>query len=80
MAARLGVAVGGFTVPAPAAARSDQRPHIVAIILICAAGYVGLLTAPASAPAVWALVLGTGLGGGQALAGVLYVKPPHRPL
>ncbi|MFB7528406.1 MFS transporter [Streptomyces sp. NPDC056178] len=70
----VGVAVGGFTVPVLAAARTDQRPHIVAVILICAAGYTGLLTAPASVPAVWALVLGTGLGGGQALAGVLYVK------
>ncbi|MGW1105562.1 MFS transporter [Streptomyces sp. NPDC002540] len=70
----VGVAVGGFTVPVLAAARSDQRPHIVAVILICAAGYTGLLTAPASVPAFWALVLGTGLGGGQALAGVLYVK------
>ncbi|MFF8918808.1 MFS transporter [Streptomyces sp. NPDC015032] len=70
----VGVAVGGFTAPVLAAARTDQRPHIVAVILTCAAGYVGLLTAPASAPAVWALVLGTGLGGGQALAGVLYVK------
>ncbi|MFF9508082.1 MFS transporter [Streptomyces sp. NPDC014724] len=70
----VGVAVGGFTVPVLAAARTDQRPHIVVVILICAAGYTGLLTAPASVPAVWALVLGTGLGGGQALAGVLYVK------
>ncbi|MFJ9680946.1 MFS transporter [Streptomyces sp. NPDC101194] len=70
----VGVAVGGFTVPVLAAACTDQRPHIVAVILICAVGYTGLLTAPASVPAVWALVLGAGLGGGQALAGVLYVK------
>lgn len=70
----VGVAVGGFTVPVLAAARSDQRPHIVSVVLICAAGYAGLLAAPATAPAVWALLLGTGLGGGQALAGVLYVK------
>ncbi|MFE2373654.1 MFS transporter [Streptomyces sp. NPDC059398] len=70
----LGIAIGGFTVPVLAAARSDQRPHLVAIILVCAAGYTGLLIAPAAAPALWAIVLGAGLGGGQAVAGVLYVK------
>ncbi|MGW1407228.1 MFS transporter [Streptomyces sp. NPDC002403] len=70
----LGVAIGGFLTPVLAAARADQRPHLFAVVLICALGYAGLLAAPASAPALWALVLGTGLGGGQAVAGVLYVK------
>lgn len=70
----VGVAVGGFTVPVLAAARADQRPHIAGLVLVCAAGYAGLLAAPAAVPAVWALILGAGLGGGQALAGVLYVK------
>ncbi|MFH9754893.1 hypothetical protein [Streptomyces griseus] len=37
-------------------------------------GYAGLLAAPAALPALWALLLGAGLGGGQAVAGVLYVK------
>ncbi|WP_329816073.1 MFS transporter [Streptomyces sp. JV185] len=70
----LGVAIGGFLTPVLAAARADQRPHLFAVVLICALGYAGLLAAPASAPALWALVLGIGLGGGQAVAGVLYVK------
>ncbi|MET9655983.1 MFS transporter [Streptomyces sp. NPDC006510] len=70
----LGVAIGGFLTPVLAAPRADQRPHLFAVILICALGYAGLLAAPASAPAIWSLVLGIGLGGGQAVAGVLYVK------
>lgn len=70
----LGVAAGGFLAPVLAAARADQRPHLVGIVLVCALGYTGLLTAPATAPALWAAVLGAGLGGGQAVAGVLYVK------
>ncbi|MER5988994.1 MFS transporter [Streptomyces sp. NPDC001787] len=70
----VGVAVGGFVTPVLAAARTDQRPHLLGIILVCAGGYAGLIAAPAAAPALWAVVLGIGLGGGQAVAGVLYVK------
>ncbi|WNI31243.1 MFS transporter [Streptomyces sp. ITFR-6] len=70
----LGVAAGGFLLPVLAAARTDQRPHLAAVVLVCALGYAGLLVAPGAAPALWALVLGAGLGGGQAVAGVLYVK------
>ncbi|MFE5076264.1 MFS transporter [Streptomyces halstedii] len=70
----VGVAVGGFVLPVLAAARADQRPHLVGILLICATGYAGLLAAPGSVPALWSLLLGAGLGGGQAVAGVLYVK------
>ncbi|MFG3239874.1 MFS transporter [Streptomyces sp. NPDC048157] len=70
----LGVAIGGFLTPVLAAARTDQRPHLFGVLLVCALGYAGLLAAPASAPALWAVVLGAGLGGGQAVAGVLYVK------
>ncbi|MGW1191923.1 MFS transporter [Streptomyces sp. NPDC002559] len=70
----VGVAVGGFLTPVLAAARTDQRPHLLAVILVCASGYAGLLAAPAAAPALWSFVLGAGLGGGQAVTGVLYVK------
>lgn len=70
----LGVAIGGFLTPVLAVARTDQRPHLFGVLLVCALGYAGLLAAPASAPALWAVVLGAGLGGGQAVAGVLYVK------
>lgn len=70
----LGVAIGGFLTPVLAAARADQRPHLFTVLLICGLGYAGLLAAPTSAPAIWSVVLGIGLGGGQAVAGVLYVK------
>ncbi|WP_371624120.1 MFS transporter [Streptomyces sp. NBC_01116] len=70
----LGVAAGGFLAPVLAAARTDQRPHLLAVLLLCGLGYAGLLAAPATLPAVRVLVLGAGLGGGQAVVGVLYVK------
>ncbi|MFF0503372.1 MFS transporter [Streptomyces fimicarius] len=70
----LGIAAGGFLTPVLAAARTDQRPHLLAVLLVCGLGYAGLLAAPAALPALWALLLGAGLGGGQAVAGVLYVK------
>ncbi|WP_019631462.1 CynX/NimT family MFS transporter [Actinomadura atramentaria] len=70
----VGVAVGGFAAPVLAAARADQRPVLVASLAVCAAGYAGLLAAPAAAPALWALVLGAGLGAGQSLPGVLYAR------
>lgn len=67
-----GVAVGGFAAPILAAKRADQRPHILATILVCAAGLTGLLLAPAGITMLWVAVLGIGLGAGQALPGVLY--------
>ncbi|WP_335972609.1 MFS transporter [Streptomyces sp. CA2R106] len=67
-----GVAVGGFVAPVLAAKRADQRPHILGTALACAAGFTGLLLAPAGSWTVWVAVLGMGLGAGQALPGVLY--------
>ncbi|MFB8204165.1 MFS transporter [Kitasatospora purpeofusca] len=70
----LGVAVGGFLAPVLAAPRADQRPHILGTVLVCAAGFTGLAVAPSGLPALWAAVLGIGLGAGQALPGVLYAR------
>ncbi|MGV9271507.1 MFS transporter [Kitasatospora sp. NPDC003701] len=70
----LGVAAGGFLAPVLAAPRRDQRPHILGTALISAAGFTGLLLAPTGLPALWAVVLGIGLGAGQALPGVLYAR------
>ncbi|MFD8783223.1 CynX/NimT family MFS transporter [Kitasatospora sp. NPDC059599] len=67
-----GVAVGGFAAPVLAAKRADQRPHILVTVLVCVIGFAGLLLAPAGAPMVWVVILGMGLGAGQALPGVLY--------
>ncbi|MBV2155605.1 MFS transporter [Kitasatospora sp. SUK 42] len=70
----LGLAVGGFLAPTLAAARRDQRPHILGVVAICVLGLLGVLLAPASGAPVWAGVLGIGMGGGQALAGVLFTR------
>lgn len=75
----VGVAGGGLVAPILAAASVDQRPHILAIVAVCAAGFVGLLIAPDSVPVVWALILGIGLGAGQAVAGVLYARRGRTP-
>ena len=74
-----GVAVGGFAAPVLAAKRTDQRPHILATILVCAAGFTGLLVAPAGTSMLWIAVLGIGLGAGQALPGVLYAHRGDDP-
>ncbi|MET8629553.1 MFS transporter [Kitasatospora sp. NPDC004669] len=68
----LGIAAGGFIAPILAAKRADQRPHIIATILVCATGLTGLTSAPAGTAMLWVAVLGFGLGAGQALPGVLY--------
>lgn len=75
----VGVATGGLVAPILAGRAVDQRPHIVAIVSICAVGFGGLLLVPTAAPAAWALVLGCGLGAGQAVAGVLYAHRGHTP-
>lgn len=75
----VGVAGGGLVAPILAAASVDQRPHILAIVAVCAAGFAGLLIAPDSVPVVWALILGIGLGAGQAVAGVLYARRGRTP-
>ncbi|MFJ4617037.1 MFS transporter [Streptomyces sp. NPDC088812] len=69
-----GVAGGGFAAPVLAARRADQRPHILVTALVCARGLGGLLLAPAGTSMVWVVVLGVGLGAGQALPGVLHAR------
>ncbi|GIG62622.1 MFS transporter [Longispora fulva] len=70
----LGVAAGGFIAPVLAARRPDQRPHILGTVLVSAVGFTGLLLAPTGPSALWAAVLGIGLGAGQSLPGVLYAR------
>ncbi|MFF4817787.1 MFS transporter [Kitasatospora sp. NPDC001309] len=70
----LGLAVGGFLAPVLAAARRNQRPHILGVVAVCVLGLLGLLLAPAAGAPVWAGILGIGMGGGQALAGVLFTR------
>ncbi|MFI2609461.1 MFS transporter [Kitasatospora sp. NPDC018619] len=70
----LGLAVGGFLAPTLAAARNDQRPYLLGVVAVCVLGLVGVVLAPAGGAPLWAAVLGTGMGGGQALAAVLFAR------
>jgi CP family cyanate transporter-like MFS transporter len=55
-------------VPVFAARGQDQRPAVVAMLALAAAGFAGLLIAPDAAPALWATLLGFSQGGLLALA------------
>lgn len=57
-----------LVVPVFAARGRDQRPAVVAMLALAAAGFGGLLIAPDAAPAVWATLLGFSQGGLLALA------------
>ncbi|WP_066946136.1 MFS transporter [Microtetraspora fusca] len=57
-----------LTVPAHAGNARSQVPHIVVAVLLTAAGYVGVLVAPATVPWVWMVILGLGQGAAIALA------------
>ncbi|MFF3003319.1 MFS transporter [Kitasatospora sp. NPDC057940] len=70
----LGLAVGGFLAPVLAAARADQRPHLLAVVAVCVLGLLGVVLAPATGAPLWAGILGIGMGGGQALAAVLFAR------
>jgi MFS transporter, CP family, cyanate transporter len=48
--------------PELAARRPDQRAWVVGLATMAASAYLGLLFAPAAAPVVWAVLLGTGMG------------------
>lgn len=48
--------------PRLAARSSDQRPWVVVLTSLSVVAYLGLLTAPAAAPWLWAILLGIGLG------------------
>lgn len=51
-----------LVIPRLAARRPDQRPWVVGLISCSAVAYLGLALAPAGAPWLWAILLGTGLG------------------
>jgi len=59
--AALGIPVS-FVLPNLASRRPDQRPYVVACVVAFAGGYVGLMTAPATLPWLWAVLVGIGLG------------------
>lgn len=49
-------------IPRLAARSPDQRPWVVGLTAASAAAYTGLILAPASAPWLWSVLLGIGLG------------------
>jgi CP family cyanate transporter-like MFS transporter len=55
-------------VPVFAVRGRDQRPAVVAMLALAAAGLIGLMAAPDAAPALWATLLGFSQGGLLALA------------
>jgi MFS transporter, CP family, cyanate transporter len=51
-----------IVLPPLAARRPDQRVWVVGLAVMAAAAYAGLILAPASAPVLWAVLLGIGMG------------------
>ncbi|TWP33241.1 CynX/NimT family MFS transporter [Leekyejoonella antrihumi] len=62
-----------LVLPPMAARARDQRPFVVALVILAAAGLCGLLIAPTAAPYLWAVLLGIGQGGIFPLALIMYV-------
>lgn len=70
----IGVAVGGFVGPAWAGRSDDHRLPLLTTIAFCFVGVGGILLAPVSTAVLWSIFLGVGLGAGQGIPGVLYVR------
>jgi MFS transporter, CP family, cyanate transporter len=49
-----------LTVPSLAARSPDQRPFVLVIVSLIAAGWLGILLAPTGAPYLWVVLLGIG--------------------
>lgn len=64
---------GAFAVPLLAGRMRSQRPLIVLVTSLVAAGYAGLMIAPVSGAWLWSGVLGIGQGGAVGLALTLIV-------
>ena len=65
--------ITALTVPGLAARSADQRPLVIACCALTAAGLVGVLLAPMSAPYVWTILLGLGQNAAFPLALMLIV-------
>ncbi|MER7535438.1 MFS transporter [Streptomyces sp. NPDC097704] len=64
---------GAFAVPLLAGRTRSQRPLIVLVTTLVAAGYAGLMVAPVEGAWLWSAVLGVGQGGAVGLALTLIV-------
>ncbi|MFJ9826972.1 CynX/NimT family MFS transporter [Streptomyces sp. NPDC101160] len=65
--------VGAFAVPLLAGRMRSQRPLIVLVTSLVAAGYAGLMAAPVEGAWLWSALLGVGQGGAVGLALTLIV-------
>ncbi|MFF0435110.1 CynX/NimT family MFS transporter [Streptomyces sp. NPDC004327] len=65
--------VGAFAVPLLAGRMRGQRPLIVLVTSLVAAGYAGLIAAPVAGAWLWSALLGVGQGGAVGLALTLIV-------
>lgn len=72
-ASQFSLMVGSFVMPLLAARAREQRWHIVATVLLCLAGTLGLGYAPIGSAWVWAVLLGFGQGAGPALGALLFL-------
>lgn len=64
---------GAFAVPLLAGRMRTQRPLVVLVTTLVAAGYAGLMTAPVQGAWLWSALLGVGQGGAVGLALTLIV-------
>ncbi|MFB9554217.1 MFS transporter [Streptomyces roseoviridis] len=64
---------GAFAVPLLAGRMRSQRPLVVLVTTLVAAGYAGLMVAPVEGAWLWSAVLGVGQGGAVGLALTLIV-------
>ncbi|MFI8517391.1 CynX/NimT family MFS transporter [Streptomyces sp. NPDC085481] len=64
---------GAFAVPLLAGRMRSQRPLVVLVTTLVAAGYAGLMVAPVAGAWLWSAVLGVGQGGAVGLALTLIV-------
>ncbi|MFF5390551.1 CynX/NimT family MFS transporter [Streptomyces sp. NPDC013012] len=64
---------GAFVVPLLAGRMRSQRPLIVLVTTLVAAGYAGLMAAPVEGAWLWSALLGVGQGGAVGLALTLIV-------
>jgi CP family cyanate transporter-like MFS transporter len=65
--------ITALTVPGLAGRTADQRPLVIGCCALTAAGLVGVLLAPMSAPYAWTVLLGLGQNGAFPLALMLIV-------
>ncbi|MGB7425314.1 MAG: MFS transporter [Ornithinimicrobium sp.] len=66
-------------IPSWAAHSKDQRYFPVVLSAVAASGFLGLLIAPTAIPVLWAVLIGTGLGGNFPLVLTLIVLRTDNP-